>query len=168
MPKVKLHKVDYSKGRYPEVLSKYTKGITDQIYSARVGELAGLTQFGVNKTILPPGSATALIHWHEREDEFVIIVSGTATLIDGDVEQELRPGDCAGFKAGVPSGHAILNRSEEDVVLFEIGTRAPLEVGHYPGVDLEYGSESFENKRVFRFSNLDGKEVFSASREIFK
>ena len=82
MPKVKLNKVDYSKGRYPEVLSKYTKGITDQIYSARVGELSGLTQFGVNKTILPPGSATALIHWHEQEDEFVIIVSGTATLID--------------------------------------------------------------------------------------
>jgi len=168
MPKVKLHKVDYSKGRYPEVLSKYTKGITDQISSVRVGELAGLTQFGVNKTILPPGSATALIHWHEQEDEFVIILSGTATLIDGDVEQELRPGDCAGFKAGVPSGHAILNRSKEDVVLFEIGSRAPMEVGHYPGVDLEYSSESHENKRAFRFSNLDGKEVFSASRKIVK
>jgi uncharacterized cupin superfamily protein len=168
MPKVKLHKVDYSKGRYPEVLSKYTKGITDQISSARVGELAGLTQFGVNKTILPPGSATALIHWHEQEDEFVIILSGTATLIDGDVEQELRPGDCAGFKAGVPSGHAILNRSKEDVVLFEIGSRAPMEVGHYPGVDLEYSSESHANKRVFRFSNLDGKEVFFASRKIVK
>ena len=79
MPKVNLHKVDYSKGRYPEAISKYTKGITDQIYSARVGELAGLTQFGVNKTILFPLSQAVQLrylcstfHYFELEKGYVL------------------------------------------------------------------------------------------------
>ena len=61
---------------------KYYKGNTDTYKQIKVGDLGGLTQFGVNKTILPTNSATAMRHWHEEEDEFVFIISGSAILFD--------------------------------------------------------------------------------------
>jgi uncharacterized cupin superfamily protein len=79
-----------------------------------------------------------LRHWHENEDEFVIVMSGEVVLREEDGETVLRAGDCAGFKAGVENGHAFENRTDEPVVLFEIGTRSPDETGHYPDVDLRY------------------------------
>jgi uncharacterized cupin superfamily protein len=48
----------------------------------------------------------------------------------------LGPGDCAGFKAGVPNGHQLVNKSQRDARYLEIGTRAATERGHYPDVDL--------------------------------
>ena len=57
---------------YPEPFCSETEGYEGQ----RVGNAAGLTQFGVNRAVLPPGGRTALRHWHEAEDEFVIVVSG--------------------------------------------------------------------------------------------
>ena len=86
--------------------------------------------------MLPPGACTALRHWHEAEDEFVIVLSGEVVLREEDGETVLRAGDCAGFKAGVANGHAIENRSDEPAILFEIGTRSPDETAHYPDVDL--------------------------------
>ena len=90
-----------------------------------LGDAAGLTQFGVNLTRLKPGAASALRHWHEEEDEFVYIVEGELVLIENDGETVLKPGDCAGWKAGTPLGHQLVNRSDRDAVYIEIGTRAP-------------------------------------------
>jgi uncharacterized cupin superfamily protein len=99
----------------------------------------GLSQFGVNLTKLEPGAATAILHWHEQEDEFVYILEGECVLIEekgGEVT--LKAGDCAGWKANVPNGHCIVNRSNTDVLLLEVGTRAPSERAHYPGSDLKF------------------------------
>lgn len=101
-----------------------------------LGDAAGLTQFGVNLTRLPPGSATALPHWHVQEDEFVYILEGHAVLVCGDIREDLGPGDCVGFKAGEEIGHCILNDSTEDVLLLEIGTRSTGEKAYYPGLDM--------------------------------
>ncbi len=101
-----------------------------------LGDAAGLTQFGVNLTRLPAGTWSSLPHWHVQEDEFVYILEGEAVLVCGDTEETLRPGDCAGFKAGEEVGHCIQNRSDRDVVLLEIGTRSKGEKAYYPGVDL--------------------------------
>ena len=92
----------------------------------------------MNKVTVEPGASTALRHWHENEDEFVIVFSGEVTLVEDDGRIILRAGDSAGFKAGVPNGHQIVNKSNEIAVLFEIGTRCVVEVGHYPGLDFEY------------------------------
>ena len=119
---------------YPEDFRAETAGYEGQW----VGDAAGLTQFGVNRVVLPPQARTALRHWHENEDEFVIVMSGEVVLREEDGETVLRAGDCAGFKAGVENGHAFENRTDEPVVLFEIGTRSPDETGHYPDVDLRY------------------------------
>jgi uncharacterized cupin superfamily protein len=103
-----------------------------------LGDAAGLTQFGVNLTRLPPGCWSSQRHWHTSEDEFVFIVSGEAVLITSSGGEEiLRAGDCAGFKAGDPDGHHLLNRSEQDVLYLEIGSRAPdQDEVHYPEIDL--------------------------------
>jgi uncharacterized cupin superfamily protein len=94
-----------------------------------------LTQFGVNLTRLKPGTAFALRHWHHNEDEFVYILEGELVLIEDDGEVLLRPGDAAGFKAGVPNGHHLINKSQRDAVYLEIGTRAPSDRAQYPDVD---------------------------------
>ena len=135
MPKINLSTVPVRRRQgYPEDFRAETAGYEGQ----RVGDAAGLTQFGVNRVVLPPQARTALRHWHENEDEFVIVMSGEVVLREEDGETVLRAGDCAGFKAGVENGHAFENRTDEPVVLFEIGTRSPDETGHYPDVDLRY------------------------------
>lgn len=102
-----------------------------------LGDVFGLTQFGVNLTTLAPGSASALRHWHAREDEFVFVVSGEITLIDNLGEHVLTSGMCAGFKAGVANGHCLVNRSAAPASYIEIGTRAAEESAEYPDVDLK-------------------------------
>jgi uncharacterized cupin superfamily protein len=116
-----------------------------------LGNLADLTQFGVNLTVLKPGAASALRHWHEREDEFIYILEGEATLIENEGETILKAGDAAGFKAGVPNGHQLVNRSSRNVVYLEIGTRLNNEVAHYPDVDLAVKTD--DGKFVFTHKN---------------
>ena len=103
-----------------------------------LGNAAGLTQFGVNLTRLKPGAASALRHWHENEDEFVYVLEGELVLVEDEGETILKAGDCAGFKANVANGHQLVNRTNRDALILEVGTRAPRERAHYPDVDLLY------------------------------
>ncbi len=105
-------------------------------HKTSLSNAAGLSQYGVNLTRLKPGAASALRHWHENEDEFVYILEGECTLIEDGGETLLKAGDCAGFKANVPNGHCLVNRTDRDMVYLEIGTRAPSERAHYPDGDL--------------------------------
>ncbi len=130
---------------YPAEYAKCTDGRIKTV----LGAAAGLTQFGVNLTRLKPGAASALRHWHETEDEFVYILEGEATLCEDGGETILRAGDCAGFKAGVPNGHCLVNRSQADVVYLEIGTRAPTDRFHYSDVDM-MGDKSETGVRFMR------------------
>src|SRR4029077_15501742 len=102
----------------------------------KLGDVAGLTQFGVNLLRLPPGAWSSQRHWHEREDEFVYVLSGEVTLVTDSGAELLRPGDCAGFKANDSNGHCLQNRSERDAVVLEIGSRATGETAHYADIDM--------------------------------
>ncbi|MGQ0484233.1 MAG: cupin domain-containing protein [Hyphomicrobiales bacterium] len=101
-----------------------------------LGDPFGLTQFGVNLTTLQPGAWSSQRHWHEREDEFIYVVDGVIVLIDDAGEHVLTSGMCAGFKAGVPNGHHLVNRSAGPATFVEIGTRSPEERSHYPEADM--------------------------------
>ena len=133
---------------YPQPFQARSRGKARR----RLGDAGGLTQFGVNLKTLAPGAETALRHWHEAEDEFVWIVSGQATLIDNDGEHVMGPGSAAAFPAGDPNGHHIVNRSDGDVVLLEIGTRAAEETGHYPDDDLS----ARKSAAGYLFTHKDG------------
>jgi uncharacterized cupin superfamily protein len=103
----------------------------------RLGDAAGLTQFGVNLLRLPPGQWTAHRHWHRHEDEFVYVLEGEVVLVTDAGEETLTAGDCAGFKAGEPDGHHLQNRSASEAVLLEVGSRHPGGDGaEYPDIDL--------------------------------
>ena len=104
---------------------------------ARLGKSVGLTQFGVNMVTLEPGSISSLRHWHEAEDEFVLVLTGEVTLIDENGEHALRAGHLAGFPAGAANGHHLLNRSAASATCLVVGARRPgAETIHYPDDDL--------------------------------
>ena len=102
----------------------------------KLGDAAGLGQFGVNLLRLPPGAWSSQRHWHTHEDEFVYVLAGEVVLVTDDGEEVLRGGDAAGFKAGYSNGHCLANRSESDVLVLEIGSRAAEDVTYYPDIDM--------------------------------
>src|ERR1700733_7746425 len=89
----------------------------------RLGDAAGLTQFGVNLLRLPPGVWSSQRHWHTGEDEFVYVLSGEVVLVTNAGDEVVRAGDAAGFPANDHDGHCLQNRSGQDAVVLEIGTR---------------------------------------------
>jgi uncharacterized cupin superfamily protein len=102
----------------------------------KLGDAVGLTQFGVNLLRLPPGAWSSQRHWRTASDEFVYVLSGEVTLVTDTGPEVLRAGDAAGFKAGDPNGHCLQNRSEDDALVLEIGTRIPEDAAHYSDVDM--------------------------------
>ena len=133
MPKIDIPNVKV------EVFTGYPAPFRDAVAGRerkRLGNVVGLDQFGVNLTRLKPGAASSQRHWHEMEDEFVYIVEGEVVLCENDGETVLRPGDAAGWKAGVANGHCLINRSARDAVYLEIGTRTKQDRVDYPGIDM--------------------------------
>jgi uncharacterized cupin superfamily protein len=97
-----------------------------------------LTQFGVNLLRLAPGVWSSQRHWHTGQDEFVYVLEGEVVLVTDAGEEILKPGDCAGFKAGDRDGHHLQNRGVADAVLLEIGTRVADDSGEYPDIDMVF------------------------------
>jgi uncharacterized cupin superfamily protein len=150
MPKIDIARaVVRTKGAYPPPYNH----VGDGREKTALGNVAELTQFGVNLTRLKPGAASALRHWHQQEDEFIYVLEGEITLIEDDGETILKPGDSAGFKAGVANGHHLVNKSRADAAYLEIGTRAATERAHYPDVDLVFERDA----RGMRFLHKSGE-----------
>ena len=150
MPKIDITKATVrTRSVYPAPWHTITKGRE----KTALGDVAGLTQFGVNLTRLKPGAASALRHWHENEDEFIFVLEGEIVLIEDGGETLLRPGDAAGFKAGVADGHQLVNKSAREALYLEIGTRAPTERSHYPDADLA----GEKDERGYRFTRKSGE-----------
>ena len=102
----------------------------------RLGDAAGLTQFGVNLLRLPAGAWSSQRHWHTGEDEFVYVLSGEVVLLTDEGEEVLRAGDAAGFAANDRNGHCLQNRSGDDAQVLEVGTRTTGSVAYYPDIDM--------------------------------
>ncbi len=136
MPKIDIPSLPVHRG-----ISSYPVDMragTDLYEAVELGEAVGLTQFGVGIETLLPGGLSSLRHWHENEDEFLYMLDGEAVLIEEGGETPLRPGDAVGWKAGVPNGHQIANRSDRPVRFLIVGTRADWDEVHYPDHDLHY------------------------------
>ena len=91
----------------------------------KLGAAGNLTAFGVNLSTVPAGGWSSQRHWHTHEDEFIWIVSGELVLVTDAGEEVMRPGDCAVFKAGDPDGHHLINRTDRDAVILEVGNADP-------------------------------------------
>jgi len=117
---------------YPEPFASRMVGRRKQ----PLGDLFGLSNFGVNLTRLLPGAQSALRHAHSRQDEFVYILQGHPTLHTDEGCTQLSPGMCAGFRAGTGNGHHLINETADDVLYLEVGDRSPGDEGSYPDDDL--------------------------------
>jgi uncharacterized cupin superfamily protein len=133
MPRIDIKKIaiDTATG-YPPPFNKAVEGRSRK----RLARAAGLTHFGVNLCTLKPGAASSQRHWHENEDELVYVLEGEVVLCEDGGETVLKPGDAAGWKAGAPNGHCLINRSNRDAVFIEVGTRAATERAHYSDIDM--------------------------------
>ena len=134
---------------YPEPFASRMAGRAKR----QLGDLFGLTSFGVNLTRLAPNAASALRHSHSKQDEFVYILQGRPTLHTDEGRTQLSPGMCAGFKAGTGNGHRLINETTEEVVYLEVGDRTPGDEGSYPDDDLK--ALLVEGK--WKFVHKDGK-----------
>ena len=118
---------------YPEPYASRMKGREKRV----LGDLFGLSNFGVNLTKLAPGACSSLRHAHIKQDEFVYILSGHPILITDAGETALAPGMCAGFKAGTGNAHQLVNLGDTDVVYLEVGDRSAGDNASYPDDDLQ-------------------------------
>ena len=129
---------------YPEPFTKNVKEREKRM----VGDVLGLTQFGVNIVRLAPGVMSSQRHWHSHEDEFVLVLEGKLALVTDSGEQILGPGMVAGFPAGSGDGHHLINRSGQDVVYLEVGSREEA------NDDVDYSDIDLIRRKK------DGKQVF--------
>jgi uncharacterized cupin superfamily protein len=147
MPKVDISAIPESNScGYPAPFHEIASGR----FRKRLGDAGGLTQFGVNLCRLEPGSGSSQRHWHENEDELVYIVEGEVVLVEDEGETVLCAGDAATFKAGVANGHQLVNRSDRDALVLEVGSRMPSEWAYYSDLDMmvvdEDGTSRFLHK----------------------
>ena len=136
---------------YPEPYAAMVRGRA----SRRLGDLAGLTQFGANLVRLEPGSVASLRHWHLNEDEFAVVLTGTLVLVEDEGDIPMGPGEFAGWKAGVANGHRFENRSDAPATFLIVGTKAPREVATYSDVDFRIEMETGQPPR---FAYRDGSD----------
>jgi uncharacterized cupin superfamily protein len=116
----------------------------------KLGDAAGLTQFGVNLMRLPPGNWSAQRHWHTHEDEFVYVLAGELVLVEDGGETLLKAGDAAAFPKNSGDGHHLVNRSQAVAVYLEAGSRHPDDLTTCSDVDIK--SHAADG----RFTHKDG------------
>jgi uncharacterized cupin superfamily protein len=122
-------------------------------WNRRLGDHAGLKNFGVNITRIVPGGQSSSRHWHSRQDEFIYVLSGEVILETDAGEQTLRAGMCAGFPFGARNGHRFLNRTNADALLLVVGDRTPEDEISYPDIDM-HGRLGPDGR--YRFTRKDG------------
>jgi uncharacterized cupin superfamily protein len=129
------------------------RAVNQMRYNRRLGNHAGLRNFGVNLTRIIPGGQSSYRHAHSRQDEFIFVLEGEVVLQTNDGEQILTAGMCAGFPAGSGDAHRFVNRSASDVRLLVIGDRSSGDEISYPDVDMHavLGPDG-----VYRFSTKSG------------
>ena len=146
MPKLDLEAIErINRTGYP---SPYAEPMAKRHYRKLAGP-AGISDFGVSHVVLEPGGISSQRHWHEDEDEFVVMLDGEAVLVEEDGESPMRAGDCAAFPKGVPNGHHLVNRSDRDCVFVVVG-KAAVSDCHYPDIDLHLDA------KTWKFTHKDG------------
>lgn len=134
MPKIDLDAIpQVNRTGYP---AEYA-GVVDGRWYRRLAPATGLSEFGVSHVTLKPGGWSAQRHWHTEEDEFVVMLSGEAVLVDDAGRTPMRPGDCAAFPMNDGNGHCIVNESDADCTFVAVGRPAAADC-YYPDIDMRF------------------------------
>ena len=97
-----------------------------------VAERLGARKIGGSVYELAPGQTTFPYHWHQLEEEWLIVLRGQPTLRDPSGERTLAEGDCVVFKAGPDGAHSIRNDTDGAVRLLMLSCDAEAEFCFYP------------------------------------
>ncbi len=143
MPKVDLSQIELvNRTGYPDPFDKPVAGRWHQ----RLAPAAGLTEFGASLVTLDPGAWSSQRHWHQGEDELLIMLEGEAVMVEDDGETVLKPGDVAAWPKGVANGHHLINRSDERCRFFVVGAGQE-EGGEYSDIDMRFTPDgAYEHK----------------------
>jgi uncharacterized cupin superfamily protein len=137
MPKLDLDAIEaVNRTGYPP---PFDAAVAGRWYK-RLAPAAGLTAFAASHVVLKPGAWSSQRHWHVGEDEFLVMLSGEAVLVDDKGEQLLRPGDCAAFPMNDGNGHHLQNRSEADCAFVVVGAGTE-QGGDYSDIDMRFTPE---------------------------
>ncbi len=132
MPKLDLEAIPQTNATgYPPEYA----GVVKERWYRRLAPATGIEDFGASHVVLKPGAWSSQRHWHEGEDELVVMISGEAVLMDNAGETILRAGDVAAFPKNDGNGHVLQNRSENDCVFVAIGRPSASDC-HYPDIDM--------------------------------
>jgi uncharacterized cupin superfamily protein len=152
MPKINLDAIPQTNATgYPPPFDTQVQGR----WYRRLAPAAGLTAFGASHVVLKPGAWSSQRHWHDGEDEMVVMLSGEAVLIEDDGETVLRAGDVCGWAAGTGNGHHIVNRSDSDCIFVAISA-GPKTGGGYSDIDMLFTADG-------RYTTKDGAD-YAATR----
>ena len=143
MPKIDIESIEQSNATgYPAPFDKPVEGR----WWRRLAPAGGLTHMGASHVVLKPGAWSSQRHWHEGEDELVIMLSGEAVLVEDGSETVLRAGDVAAWAAGVANGHNMINRSDEDCGFIAIGAGDMNGGGEYSDIDMKFEADGYFHK----------------------
>ena len=154
MPKVDLQSIDQvNRTGYPEPFDRDVAGR----WYRRLGPVNGLTDFAVSQVTLKPGAWSSQRHWHNGEDEFLVMIDGEATLVEDDGRTVLKPGDCAAWPKGSTNGHHLINESDRDCVFVVVGGGTNTG-GGYSDIDMMFTPDN-------RYVHKDGSPYPDATRK---
>jgi uncharacterized cupin superfamily protein len=142
MPKINLEAIEQTnQTRYPDPFDQEVAGR----WYRRLAPASGLTEFGVSHVVLKPGAWSSQRHWHDGEDEFLVMLEGEAVLVEDDGRMVLKPGDCAAWPKGGTNGHHLINESDRDCV-FLCMSGGKDEGGGYSDIDMMWNERGFVHK----------------------
>jgi uncharacterized cupin superfamily protein len=145
MPKLDLSTIEQTnRTGYPE---PYDRAVRGRWYK-RLAPAARLTDFGASDVTLEPGAWSSQRHWHDGEDEFLVMISGEALLVEDEGSTLLRAGDCAAWPKGSTNGHHLRNESGADCAFVVVGGGANTG-GGYSDIDMLFTPEG-------RYTRKDG------------
>lgn len=146
------------RNKQPDVQRTEREGF-GTVDTAHFSDAGGLTQFGGYVQTLQPGARSSNRHWHEKEDEFLYVLSGEVTVTENDGAHVLHIGDAACWPAGTPNAHHVSNQSSEPCTYLIVGTRLTHDVCHYP----DLGRTLYSEGETWRLVEADGT-VFKSGR----
>ncbi|MBX7458358.1 cupin domain-containing protein [Qipengyuania sp. 1NDH17] len=144
MPKLDLDAIPQTNATgYPP---PYDEDVAGRHYR-RLAPVGGLTKLGASHVVLEPGAYSSQRHWHEGQDELVVILQGEAILIEDAGEFPVGPGDILAWPAGEKNGHRLHNRSDKPCVFLAIsGGDRELDRGEYPDIDMVFTPDGYFRK----------------------
>lgn len=154
MPKLDLEAIPQTNATgYP---APFNEAVKNRWYR-RLAPSSGLTDFAASHVTLHPGGWSSQRHWHNGEDEMVIMIAGEAVLVEDAGRTPMRAGDIAVWPKGSTNGHHLINESDSDCVFVALGGGDRVDTGGgYSDIDMLFTADG-------RYTTKDGRD-YAAKR----